>query len=51
MIFSHENEQLAAIVPVRGARSPQKMKKPILRMLREAATTPSAMTQLNVQLG
>ena len=27
------------------------MKKPILKMLRETRTTPSAMSQLNVQLG
>ncbi|OIW27836.1 UPF0075-domain-containing protein [Coniochaeta ligniaria NRRL 30616] len=30
---------------------PQRMKKPILKMLRETRTTPSAMSQLNVQLG
>jgi len=30
---------------------PQRMKKPILKMLRETQTTPSAMSQLNVQLG
>jgi 1,6-anhydro-N-acetylmuramate kinase len=30
---------------------PQRMKKPILQMLRETRTTPSAMSQLNVQLG
>lgn len=30
---------------------PQHMKKPILRMLRETSTTPSLMSQLNVQLG
>lgn len=30
---------------------PQKMKKPILKMLRETKTTPSLMSQLNVQLG
>lgn len=30
---------------------PQKMKRPILKMLRETNTTPSQMSQLNVQLG
>ncbi|KAK0613676.1 hypothetical protein B0T14DRAFT_606130 [Immersiella caudata] len=30
---------------------PQRMKKPILKMLRETRTIPSAMSQLNIQLG